>query len=76
MNYGGNLHNTPENLMMLANAEWLNVIGDKVCQQRSPDFRSSILHRIPHKLSTADALLSLRRGVPAAFYGHINLINL
>jgi hypothetical protein len=23
MNYGGNLHNTPENLMMLAEAEWL-----------------------------------------------------
>ncbi len=33
MNYGGNLHNTPENMMSMARAEDLNMIGDKICNK-------------------------------------------
>ena len=33
MNYGGHLHNTPENLIFMAEAENLNVIGELVANK-------------------------------------------
>src|SRR5688572_30884063 len=33
MNYGGNLRNTPENLMFMAEAEDLDVVGEKVANK-------------------------------------------
>ena len=34
MNYGGNLHNTPANMMFVGEAEDLNVLADKICNLR------------------------------------------
>ena len=45
MNYGGNLHDTPENLMMMARAEDLDVVGEKVCNKDHRIFDHRILHR-------------------------------
>jgi hypothetical protein len=76
MNYGGNLHNTPENLMMLARAEWLNVIGEKVANKDQRIFDHQHFTGAPHKLSTATQLLSFGEEYRPPFYGHINFINL
>ena len=76
MNYVGNLHNTPENLMMLANAEWLNVIGDKVANKDHRIFDHQHFTSAPHKLSTATQLLSFGEEYRPPFYGHINFINM
>ena len=76
MNYGGNLHNTPENLMMLANAEWLNVIGEKVANKDHRIFDHQHFTGAPHKLSTATQLLSFGEEYRPPFYGHINFINM
>ena len=76
MNYGGNLHNTPENLMMLAQAEWLNVIGEKVANKDHRIFDHQHFTGSPHKLSTATQLLSFGEEYRPPFYGHINFINM
>ncbi|MEX2261548.1 MAG: CehA/McbA family metallohydrolase [Bryobacteraceae bacterium] len=76
MNYGGNLRNTPENLMMLARAEWLNVIGEKVANKDHRIFDHQHFTPAPHKLSTATQLLSFGQEYRPPFYGHINFINL
>ena len=33
MNYGGNLHNTPENLLFMAAGEDLDVVGEKIANK-------------------------------------------
>jgi hypothetical protein len=76
MNYGGNLRNTPENLMMLAEAEWLNVIGEKVANKDHRIFDHQYFDGKPHKLSTNTQLLSFGEEYRPPFYGHINFINL
>jgi TolB protein len=76
MNYGGNLHNTPENLMMLAEAEWLNVIGEKVANKDHRIFDHQHFTGSPHRLSTKTQLLSFGEEYRPPFYGHINFINL
>ena len=76
MNYGGNLHNTPENLMMLAEAEWLNMIGEKVANKDHRIFDHQHFTAAPHKLSTATQLLSFGEEYRPPFYGHINFINM
>jgi TolB protein len=76
MNYGGNLHNTPENLMMLAEAEWLNVIGEKVANKDHRIFDHQYFTGAAHKLSTSTQLLSFGEEYRPPFYGHINFVNL
>jgi TolB protein len=76
MNYGGNLRNTPEELMMLARAEWLNVVGEKVANKDHRIFDHQHFTGAPHKLSTNTQLLSFGEEYRPPFYGHINFINL
>ncbi|MEZ5402461.1 MAG: CehA/McbA family metallohydrolase [Bryobacteraceae bacterium] len=76
MNYAGNLHNTPENLMMMARAEDLNMIGDKVCNKDHRIFDHEQFTGKPHALSNASRLLTFNEEYRPPFYGHINFINL
>ncbi len=76
MNYGGNLHNTPENMMFMANAEDLNMIGDKICNKDNRIFDWQFFTGEPNKLSTPDRILIFGEEYRPPFYGHINLINL
>jgi len=76
MNYGGNLHNTPENMMFMGNAEDLNVIGDKICNKDNRIFDWQFFTGEPSPLSTPNRILIFGEEYRPPFYGHINLINL
>ena len=76
MNYGGNLHNTPENMLFMADAEDLNMIGDKICNKDNRIFDWQYFTGAPSALSTADRLLTFGEEYRPPFYGHINFINL
>ncbi|MEZ5355436.1 MAG: CehA/McbA family metallohydrolase [Bryobacteraceae bacterium] len=76
MNYAGNLRNTPENLMMMARAEDLNMIGDKICNKDHRIFDHQQFTGRPHALSDDRQLLTFNEEYRPPFYGHINFINL
>jgi hypothetical protein len=76
MNYAGNLHNTPENLMMMARAEDLDVVGEKVCNKDHRIFDHQHFTGRPHALTTSEQILSFGEEYRPPFYGHINFINL
>jgi WD40 repeat protein len=76
MNYGGNLRNTPENMMLMARAEDLNMIGDKICNKDNRIFDWQYFTGAPDKVSTLDRMLIFGQEYRPPFYGHINLINL
>ena len=76
MNYAGNLHNTPENLMMIARAEDLDVVGEKVCNKDHRIFDHQYFTGQPHALTNAEQILSFGEEYRPPFYGHINFINL
>ena len=76
MNYAGNLHNTPENLMMMARAEDLDVVGEKVCNKDHRIFDHQYFTGKPHALTNAEQILTFGEEYRPPFYGHINFINL
>jgi Tol biopolymer transport system component len=76
MNYGGNLHNTPENMMFMGRAEDLNMIGEKVCNKDNRIFDWQYFTGTPSALSTPNHILNVGEEYRPPFYGHINLINL
>lgn len=76
MNYGGNLRNTPENLMMMARAEDLDVVGEKVANKDHRIFDQQYFTGQPHALTNAEQILSFGEEYRPPFYGHINFINL
>ena len=77
MNYGGNLHNTPENLLFMAAAEDLDVIGEKIANKDNRIFDHQYYNgAYDRNRSTPDRLLSWGQEYRPPFYGHINFINL
>jgi TolB protein len=76
MNYGGNLHNTPENLMFMARAEDLNVVGAKVANKDHRIFDHQFFTGQLDGLSNAGHILKFDQEYRPPFYGHINCINL
>ena len=77
MNYGGNLHNTPENLMFMAAAEDLDVIGEKIANKDNRIFDHQFFNgAYDSERSTPDRLLAWGEEYRPPFYGHINFINL
>jgi TolB protein len=76
MNYGGNLHNTPENMMFMGEAEDLNVLADKICNKDNRIFDWQFFTGRPHPLSTPSRILRFDEEYRPPFYGHINLLNL
>ena len=77
MNYGGNLRNTPENLLFMAAAEDLDMVGEKIANKDNRIFDHQH-YRGPSDRgrSTPERILSWGQEYRPPFYGHINLINL
>jgi hypothetical protein len=76
MNYGGNLLNTPENLMFMAAAEDMDVIGEKICNKDHRIFDHQFFTGRLDRRSTADRLLYFNEEYRPPFYGHVSFINL
>ena len=77
MNYGGNLHNTPENLLFMAAAEDLDVVGEKVANKDNRVFDHQYwTGGYDEVRSTPERLISFGEEYRPPFYGHINFINL
>ncbi|HLV02215.1 MAG TPA: CehA/McbA family metallohydrolase, partial [Acidobacteriota bacterium] len=76
MNYGGNLRNTPENLVFMAEAEDLEMIGELVANKDNRILDYQYFTGKPHPLSSENRLLYFNEEYRPPFYGHISLINL
>ena len=76
MNYGGNLHNTPENLMFMSAAEDLDIIGELVANKDNRIFDYQFFRGELDPLSTSERLLYFNEEYRPPFYGHIGLLNL
>ena len=73
MNYGGNLHNTLENLMRMSAAGHLDVVNVQIANKdnRILDHQFFIPGGGPHPLSTKDRLLVVGQEYRPPFYGHV-----
>ena len=76
MNYGGNLHNTPENLMFMAAAEDLDIVGELVANKDNRILDYQFFRGGLDPLSTDERLLYFNEEYRPPFYGHISLLNL
>jgi len=76
MNYGGNLLNTPDNLMFMAAAEDMDVIGELICNKDNRIFDHQFFTGALDRRSTADRLLYFNEEYRPPFYGHVSFINL
>ena len=77
MNYGGNLRNTPENLLFMAAAEDLDMVGEKIANKDNRILDHHYYRGPFDELrSTAEQILSWGQEYRPPFYGHINFINL
>lgn len=77
MNYGGNLHNTPENLLFMAAAEDLDVVGEKIANKDNRIFDYQYFTGpYDEKRSTSERIISFGEEYRPPWYGHVNFINL
>jgi TolB protein len=76
MNYGGNLLNTPENLLFMAAAEDMDVIGEKICNKDQRIFDHEFFTGKLDRHSTAGRMLYFDEEYRPPFYGHISFINM
>jgi hypothetical protein len=73
MNYGGNLHNTLENLMMMSEAEDQDVVNEQIANKdnRILDHQFFVPGGGPHPLSTPERILVVGQEYRPPFYGHV-----
>ncbi len=73
MNYGGNLHNTLENLMMMSDAEDQDLVLEQVANKdnRILDYQFFLPGGGPHPLSEPDRILVVGQEYRPPFYGHV-----
>ncbi|MYC52685.1 MAG: hypothetical protein F4X47_10250, partial [Gammaproteobacteria bacterium] len=73
MNYGGNLHNTLENLMMMSEAEDQDVVAEQVANKdnRILDHQFFVPGGGAHPLSRDDMVLVVGQEYRPPFYGHV-----
>ncbi len=76
MNYGGNLHNTPENLMFMSAAEDMDIIGELIANKDNRILDYQFFRGQLDPLSTDKQLLYFNEEYRPPFYGHIGLLNL
>jgi TolB protein len=78
MNYGGNLHNTLENLMMMSEAEDQDLVLELVANKdnRILDHQYFVPGGGPHPLSRPDMTLVVGEEYRPPFYGHVFMIGL
>ena len=78
MNYAGNLHNTPENLMMMSDAEDQDVVNDLIANKdnRILDHQFFIPGGEAHPISTEERILVFSEEYRPPFYGHVFMLRL
>lgn len=78
MNYAGNLHNTPANMMMMAGAEDLDVSGLQIANKdnRVLDYQHFTPGQDRHPISSRSRIMHVGQEYRPPFYGHISLFNL
>jgi len=78
MNYAGNLHNTPANLMMMSAAEDQEVVNELIANKdnRVLDHQFFIPGGKPHPVSQPDRLLIVGQEYRPPFWGHVFLLGL
>lgn len=78
LNYAGNLHNTPANMMMMAAAEDVNVVQLQIANKdnRILDYQHYVPGQAQHPLSTSRRMMHVGQEYRPPFYGHIALFNL
>ncbi|MCC7179584.1 MAG: CehA/McbA family metallohydrolase [Acidobacteria bacterium] len=78
MNYAGNLHNTPENIMLMNAAEDADMVSLQIANKdnRVLDYQHYVPGRDHHPLSTAERVMHVGQEYRPPFYGHISLFNL
>ena len=76
MNYGGNLRNTPENLVFMAAAEHLHVIGELIANKDNRVLDWQYFTGEPHPLTDENHVLFFNEEYRPPFYGHVSFINL
>ena len=78
MNYGGNLHNTLENLMMMSAAEDQDIVLEQIANKdnRILDHQFFVPGGGPHPLSRKDMLLVVGQEYRPPFWGHVFLFGM
>ena len=78
MNYAGNLHNTPANMLLMAKAEDMNMTSLQIANKdnRVLDVQAYTPGQSLHPLSKDDYLMHVGQEYRPPFYGHISLFNL
>lgn len=76
MNYGGNLRNSPENLLFMAAAEDTAVIGELIANKDNRILDYSYFRGSLDPASSPDRLLYFNQEYRPPFYGHISFINM
>ena len=78
MNYGGNLHNTLENLMMMSAAEDQDIVLEQVANKdnRILDHQFFVPGGGPHPLSRKDMVLVVGQEYRPPFWGHVFMFGL
>ena len=73
MNYGGNLHNTLENLMMMSAAEDQDIVLEQIANKdnRILDYQFFVPGGGPHPLSREDMTLVVGQEYRPPFWGHV-----
>jgi hypothetical protein len=73
MNYGGNLHNTLENLLMMSEAEGQDVVNEQIANKdnRILDYQYFVPGGGAHPLSTSKRVLVVGQEYRPPFYGHV-----
>jgi len=72
-NYGGNLHNTLENLMFMSEAEDQDIVLEQIANKdnRVLDYHLFVPGGEAHPLSTPDRVLVVGQEYRPPFYGHV-----
>ena len=78
MNYGANLHNTLENLMMMSDAEDQDIVLEQVANKdnRILDHQFFVPGGGPHPLSRANMVLVVGQEYRPPFWGHVFMFGL
>jgi hypothetical protein len=78
MNYGGNLHNTLENLMMMSTAEDQDIVLEQIANKdnRILDHQFFVPGGGPHPLSRDDMVLVVGQEYRPPFWGHVFMFGL
>ena len=76
MNYGGNLLNTPENLLLMAAAEDMDIVDDKICNKDNRIFDHQFFTGALDRRSLPDRLLYFNEEYRPPFWGHVSYVNL